>query len=204
MIFSLVSSPASGSGQEPVQEGIKVKNKSREIIHCKESSPSPPAGWLRARTAPETISVVCLGGRFYSSCPGVTVLAGTEAGHAWGGAEPAGSGGGERVWAGAAPRRRDPRSARPLRGRFSRGFLLAGRKAGGWEIVLLLLLLLLCRAFVLCPSRRLVERGLQTGIVSATVCGTVLKKEKKECQNTQPQPSSKFPVNTAFSGRIKL
>lgn len=174
MIFSLVSSPASGSGQEPVQEGIKVKNKSREIIHC-----FPPAGWLRARTAPETISVVCLGGRFYSSCPGVMVLAGTEAGHAWGGAEPAGSGGGERVWAGAAPRRRDPRPARPLRGRFSRGFLLAGRKAGGCEIVLLLLLLLLCRAFVLCPSRRLVERGLQTGIVSATVCGTVLKKKKR-------------------------
>lgn len=43
MIFSLLPSPESGSGgyEEPVREGIKMKNKSREIINYKES-PSPP------------------------------------------------------------------------------------------------------------------------------------------------------------------
>lgn len=142
MIFSLLPSPESGSGgyEEPVREGIKMKNKSREIINYKESPsppprpppfPPPPAGWLRARTAPETISVVDLEGRLE------TFLLRLSRGEGLGGyrgrtpvgraRRRRGNGGGS----GFPPRRRGPTAGgAAARAFFSRGFLFAGRKAG--------------------------------------------------------------------------
>lgn len=123
-----------------------MKNKSGEITDGNEppSHPHPPAAWPRSR-AP---------------------------------AEPAALGAGRGAGGSAGtPRRPSPDGSAPRRGRFPRGFLVAGREAG------LLGGLLLwwwwccwcrCRAFVLRPSRRIVERGLQMGIVFATVWGTVL------------------------------
>lgn len=88
-------------------------------------------------------------------------------------------------------------------GRFSSGFLLSGRKAEVWGVGWRGggLVVVVVSGFCFVPFQ---ERGLQMGIVSATVCGTVLQITKKDSQNTEPQPSSKFPVNTAFLGRIKL
>lgn len=112
-----------------------MQNKSREIINYKESPPPPrrlAAGQNRTgdyfgRLSGGTISdvsapVVPGRGSRRVPRPGARGAARRRR---------RGSGGGR----GLPPDGGDPRPAGPLRGRFSRGFLLAGRKAGAWGVV---------------------------------------------------------------------
>lgn len=68
----------------------------------------------------------------------------------------------------------------------------------------MLVVLLWCRAFVLRLSDGVVGRVFQMGIVFAIQYVALYFKKKPTKQTIQPQLSSKFPVNRAFSGRIKL